>query len=341
MRTLEYKVTFTTPAFLGNAEQQAQWRTPPFKALLRQWWRVAAARDCAFNHARLREAEARLFGAANDKGGESQKSQVRLRLDIWAQGTLQGIWGNDPRVDHPEVGPNGREVGAHLYLGYGPLRYQQGTALKANVAIQSGESARLRLVWPDDETAVADAIQLMQWFGSLGGRSRNGWGSISLEHASITAVIPAQAGIQNGLLGRVSRPLRECLELDWPHALGRSADNHLLVWRSKETFSDWRAAMQALAKVKIGFRTQLKLGAQGPFERRHLLAYPVTNHAVQAWGNQSRLANQLRFKVTPNAKGRVMALIYHLPCGLPRPLAQELRVQAPSVKDHDLPPVAR
>ncbi|NJD67383.1 MAG: hypothetical protein FIA90_01710, partial [candidate division NC10 bacterium] len=93
MRTLEYKVTFTTPAFLGNAEQQAQWRTPPFKALLRQWWRVAAARDCAFNHARLREAEARLFGAANDKGGESQMSQVRLRLDIWAQGSLHGSWG--------------------------------------------------------------------------------------------------------------------------------------------------------------------------------------------------------------------------------------------------------
>jgi len=37
----EYKVSFVTPAFLGNAEQAGQWRTPPFKALLRQWWRVA------------------------------------------------------------------------------------------------------------------------------------------------------------------------------------------------------------------------------------------------------------------------------------------------------------
>lgn len=39
MKKLEYQVSFTTPAFLGNAEQQAQWRTPPFKALIRQWWR--------------------------------------------------------------------------------------------------------------------------------------------------------------------------------------------------------------------------------------------------------------------------------------------------------------
>ncbi len=26
MKTMQYKVSFTTPAFLGNAEQQAQWR---------------------------------------------------------------------------------------------------------------------------------------------------------------------------------------------------------------------------------------------------------------------------------------------------------------------------
>jgi hypothetical protein len=31
MKKLEYTVSFTTPAFLGNAEQQTQWRTPPFK----------------------------------------------------------------------------------------------------------------------------------------------------------------------------------------------------------------------------------------------------------------------------------------------------------------------
>lgn len=43
MTTLTYQVSFNTPAFLGNAEQQAQWRTPPFKALLRQWWRVVKA----------------------------------------------------------------------------------------------------------------------------------------------------------------------------------------------------------------------------------------------------------------------------------------------------------
>lgn len=40
MKTLEYNIRFITPAFVGNAEQNGQWRTPPLKALLRQWWRV-------------------------------------------------------------------------------------------------------------------------------------------------------------------------------------------------------------------------------------------------------------------------------------------------------------
>ena len=43
--TLTYRVSFNTPAFLGNAEQQGQWRTPPIKALIRQWWRVAYAAE--------------------------------------------------------------------------------------------------------------------------------------------------------------------------------------------------------------------------------------------------------------------------------------------------------
>lgn len=38
MKELSYKVTFTTPAFLGNAEQNAQWRTPPFKVSRFSLW---------------------------------------------------------------------------------------------------------------------------------------------------------------------------------------------------------------------------------------------------------------------------------------------------------------
>jgi hypothetical protein len=98
-----YTVRFLCPAFFGNAEQCGQWRTPPFKALLRQWWRVAYAADHRFpaDVATMHAAEARLFGAAAD-AGHSNRSRVRVRLDRWDPGRLtqwepaEGVW-------HPEV----------------------------------------------------------------------------------------------------------------------------------------------------------------------------------------------------------------------------------------------
>jgi CRISPR-associated protein Cmr1 len=38
MTETSYTVRFVTPAFLGDADQKGRWRTPPFKALIRQWW---------------------------------------------------------------------------------------------------------------------------------------------------------------------------------------------------------------------------------------------------------------------------------------------------------------
>ena len=91
MKVLEYTLRFDTPAFLGNAEQNAQWRTPPIKALLRQWWRVAYAADKNFavNLADMRREEGLLFGHAwldddwDDKGNKfaGRKSRVLIRLD--------------------------------------------------------------------------------------------------------------------------------------------------------------------------------------------------------------------------------------------------------------------
>jgi len=337
MKPLEYTVRFTTPAFLGNAEQNGQWRTPPFKALLRQWWRVASG---ITDVARLREEEGQMFGAAREEGGGSQRSRVRIRLvgeQSWRLGSLTGAWGNDPRVFHQEVGQNGMNVGAHLYLGYGPLTYRQGTTLKSNAAVQADETNTLRLAWPEGETSVGDAVQLAHWFGTVGGRSRNGWGSLELLRSLREAdggdgVQLAELQVDHLLLSRIARPLQDCVHRDWPHALGQGADGRLLLWQSARTFANWREAMQALAKAKIGFRTQFQLHGPGPFEQRHLLAYPVTNHPVHAWGNQSRLANQLRFKVAKNLEGRLVARIVHLPCALPRELARALGHQAPNIQ---------
>ena len=327
-----YRLALTTPAFLGNSSLQAQWRTPPIKALLRQWWRVAVAQEVSFNADSLRKAENDLFGVAAD-GGDSHQSLARLRLSHWNEGKLKD-WPRHGTVRHPEVSA---PVGSDLYLGFGPLLYDRdsrSTALKANAAIQAGDSATLSLAVPDQHAStIRTALTLMNLYGTLGGRSRNGWGSFSLTPADDnTPTLPSE------LNTALTQPWQDALRLDWPHAIG-SDTRGALVWQTRP-FADWPLLMQELARLKIGLRTQrfpleLDLSAgdkqlknkrgedagieHGKPQQRHWLSYPVTHHSVKAWGGNARLPNSMRFKVRP-APGdaqKLVGVIFHVPCKPP------------------------
>lgn len=323
MKSIESTMTFITPAFLGNAEQQGAWRSPPFKALLRQWWRVVVASQYKYDHIRMREAEGRLFGHAwlqeNGKSWACQ-SKVRIKLKHWYGGNLQS-WPGEPKVKHPEVKI---PVGAHLYLGYGPIG--KGTSLKYPPAIDANTDNRLLVAFPDNESeSMTKTLQLMHWFGTLGSRSRNGWGSLALNSEALLDTDALLSDNSTKLLQAYSRPLIDCLSQEWPHALGTDKQG-LLIWKTQPC-QDWSTAQKRLAEVKIAFRTWFKFnGSSGPFMPRHHLAYPVTKHSVKEWerGNQKRLANQLRFKVVQQSDGNYVGLAFHLPCALPAELLQEL-----------------
>lgn len=327
MEKIKCTIRFITPAFLGDAEQNGVWRSPPFKALLRQWWRIVVARQHEYDYRAVREAEGRLFGHAwlEKAGGGvwATQSRVRMRLEHWQAGKLTR-WPKDPKIPHSEV-QKASAIGAHLYLGYGPLTFAKGTALQKKSAIDAGEEVCLSLGFPAHvEESLIKALQLMDWFGTAGSRSRNGWGSMMLKHERLVSQDGLLHGKASDCLAGLARPLKECLGEEWPHAIGCD-DKGLLVWKMSGAFGDWSEAIKALAQIKIAFRTQLPFhGPGGGFFARHLLAYPVTHHDVRAWGKNSRLANQLRFKVIQAADGTFIPLAYHLPCGLPRELLAKL-----------------
>lgn len=312
MKKLEYQITFNSPAFLGNAAQTGQWRTPPFKALLRQWWRVAVAYRYAYDHKQLREAEGRLLGNAWLEGNFC-KSQVRLRLDHWNEGKLKReAWEPLSMVPHPYAKAS---VHSDVYLGFGPVDMKTKT-LKENAAIQAGETAILRLAVPDAAFPdIQQAIALMDAYGSLGGRSRNGWGGISVKRldASEDVVIAPKA----------YRPFSDALSLDWPHAIGLDDDQQVLAW-STGPLADWKGVLATLAKIKLNLRAEFRLSIKNnqPSER-HWLSYPVKDGELRAW-KDLRIPNSLRFKVRPapeNAK-KVIGVIFHVPC-LPTPEAKK------------------
>ncbi len=312
-------VRFLTPAFLGDAEQNGRWRTPPFKALLRQWWRVvyAARHNFQVNLSDLRRTEGKLFGNAwltkrNANGQEESdfsKSQVRMRLERWDPGQLENWQGLEQKtVFHPEVQRTNYQVGPHAYLGYGPLDGRGGTKLLRKNVVNAGEKAELLLAFPENEAVLIEqALYLMHLFGAAGGRSRNGWGSFVLEGYDWPDNLP-------------SLPLRDwknALNLDWPHAIGKEDDGPPLIWQTAGSYADWKSLMRDLAIIKIGLRTQFVFQPVA-VPARLWLAYPVTNH-TRTWGKTLRLPNSLRFKVrpAPDDPSKLVGVIFHVPCSPP------------------------
>jgi CRISPR-associated protein Cmr1 len=324
MQTRHLKIQFHTPAFLGDANQSGRWRTPPFKAQLRQWWRVAyaAKNQFAVNVREMRDIEGHLFGHAwleNDRDEDNnkvaaRKSWVRIRLSRWDEGQLKS-WDRleAGTVFHPEAEKVRCQVGPHAYLGYGPLDGRSGTKLqdkqgKPNAAIQANEKAELAVAYPDEHAPLLDqALQLMDLYGTVGGRSRNGWGSYSIN--------PSNGGSLPGG-ATPSQALAKCLSMDWPHALGSDSQG-ALVWQTLP-HKDWAGLMRTLAEIKIKLRTQAAFKfphaqSDGQVHDRHWLSYPITRHDVNDWKRKNlRLPNQLRFKVR-HANDGLVGVIFHMP----------------------------
>jgi len=329
---LKYTVSFNTPAFLGNAEQQAQWRTPPFKALLRQWWRVVKGPQLKrpYNVDDLRDAEKMLFGAAGEEGKDWGRSKVRLRLDRWAPGTLSSVPRGEP-LTHPNVE---NPVGANLYLGYGPIGGAVPRSAIDVLEAKAEETACFRIRCPHDHARdISKAMQLAAWFGTLGSRSRNGWGALRIDGENEGLSIKGFADLNLDFVHSMipSRALDACLSLDWPHAIGADKHGIPLIWRLLKvrtnpegknelvSFDSWQEVMRELARIKIAFRTSdyfkfIGGGREGHAtpQSRHILAYPAgTRHTVRVrgWEQDGRLANQIYFKVHRRAGSGVKGVL--------------------------------
>ncbi|WP_367026814.1 RAMP superfamily CRISPR-associated protein [Methylococcus sp. ANG] len=307
-KTLSYRVQFLTPAFLGNAEQSGQWRTPPFKALLRQWWRVAYAADHGFrvDIADMRHEEGKLFGHAwldddRDERGQkvsARKSLVRMRLEhpnddhekAWLVGTQTG------------VAPlsNGLETS---YAWFGLIKRGAGqpdrTAIKAadsNEGPTIETTRRLYIAVPDEYAPkILEIMRLINAFGLLGSRSRGGWGALRVEDLE---------QMRREEISRYARPLDKCLGHDWPMSLATD-DDGLCVWQSNLSFNAWHEAMRVVAIERRRVRSELK-GISGRDLRPAL-----------GFATPGRMPSPLRWKIIPSENGKLGIRVFALPHKLP------------------------
>jgi len=331
MHEISYQISFNTPAFLGNAEQQAQWRTPPIKALIRQWWRVVQRARTPLDLQRIRHDEGLQFGNAwlvdEAKKPLHRKSDLLLRLSDHSLGKLTSENWQQLQFDTVQTTREAR-LRADQYTGYGSVMPEKtSTGARRSViprgAIDAGKTAVLRLGLKKPLPGLDDTLRLMHWFGAVGSRSRNGWGSLRLEPDNEAA---QAAGLGDALaLAQIyGRSWRDCLELDWPHAIGVDDDGPL-VWVSEE-LEHWRAAIGRLARIRVAARLTAKRirDRNSPAGALHYLGYPAGTGKSNPWdltlrdrsAKEPRLASPLRFKVIRSG-AKVRAMVFHTPARLP------------------------
>jgi CRISPR-associated protein Cmr1 len=287
--------------------QDAQWRTPPFKALLRQWWRVAYAAECGFrvDLRSMRHAEGVLFGHAwleDDcdaaaREVAARRSAVRLRLtsagttlESWTRGTQTG------------VAPLSTDQ-ATSYAWFGLIK--RGPGLPDRIAIKASgvEAVRcLQIAVPSEhEAAIRTALELIDAFGAIGSRSRGGWGSLQVTAANALDI----AGI-----ARFSRPWTSCLGDDWAMSLAK--DERPWIWQSSRTYSQWHEAMQDIALQRRRAREALK--SAGMSERSAL-----------GFAGTGRMPSPLRWKVVRESSGQLRVRAFAMPHRLPAASGHALR----------------
>lgn len=296
--TAEHPIRFLTPAFLGDAEQQGRWRTPPIKALLRQWWRVVWAAEHGFptDVQRMRHEEGVLFGHAWPEGDrdadgarvQGRKSAVRIRLKApepdqpaWTEGHQNGV------APMPDV------IGTS-YAWFGLLDQRTKQALRTAIKPEAPEGRRtLRLAWPATETGHMNTVlQMLGSFGQLGYRSRGGWGALHVE-----GVDP----LTSEELDRYSRPLEDCLAGEWPAALASDAEG-LMLWRGRQTFDHWAKLMSVVAGLRKVVRDPLKTLSGG--DLRAVLGSAKAG---------DRIANPLRWRPVLEPDGQLRLRVFAMP----------------------------
>ncbi len=294
-------VEFLTPTFLGGADQEAELRAAPFKNLLRQWWRLVQGRH---GFTELLRKENALFGAVLDEK-EAHASKVRLAINATnGEFTIINDELNLGTTRHPEVN-NGMAISNALYLGFGPI-----TSSKRNTKryITPGSKAYLTLTIPrDNQEEFHRTLGLIDAFGCIGSRSRNGWGAIALSGEEISRA-PLSAFQTESFM----RLLKEGKE--YPSALGE--DGRFLCWETQPE-EDWAVVMGFLGEAYMQLRTSINIKGNG-LQKRHALGYPVTHHPVDAWERNGRMPSQLRLMVKRNQENKLVGRILHLPHKLPK-----------------------
>jgi CRISPR-associated protein Cmr1 len=271
-----------TPAFLGGADGQAELRTAPFKSLFRRWWRITNGK---LSTQAMWEKEAKLFGSAS--GEKNNASKLRMRIV-----DATNISYSSEKIDLGKLTTPRGGMDAALYIGYGAIDQH---SLVPRKYIHAGSKFLFELSMPKDEKdQFIYILQLIHNFGSIGSRSRNGWGSLSIKIEDKTQ--GAIAPIQSNAISWNNES-----EKYYPHFIGKD-EKGLLAWKTTEKNKDFKFLFSTLATIYKELRGNRELSSN----ERRILGFA---------DNNDRLPSQILLKIyqeQDNLSGRIIHIPYKI-----------------------------
>lgn len=204
MRTIQATYRITTPMFCSGADQQkAEFRLASFKGALRFWWRTLMCGKVK-DHEELRKKEDHIFGASEQKVGQS-----KVRLTLTSPLPTE-------QLQKSKVWESGKLTGAH-YLGYGVMeafdsrKNNKKAGELTRPMLLPGQSADIEIRFSpflseDDIDSVTNALILLGTIGGMGSKSRKGFGSLTLTRLEGDGSPSLVENLENRLKTLIGKP---------------------------------------------------------------------------------------------------------------------------------------
>lgn len=186
MNTLEATFRIVTPMFMGGADKNtAEIRAPSIKGVLRFWYRAIDPNYASY--------EPRIFGGSGDSHGQAmfllnlKHNLTGIKWDdtfeCFNESHPDFQYGNQP--DHASDNERTYWINGIRYLGYSLFMGEN----KDREGIPAGSEFTIELrykQYPEegDRRRILAALWLLGHFGSLGTRSRRGFGVLALQSIS-------------------------------------------------------------------------------------------------------------------------------------------------------------
>ena len=167
IRKLEVTLETVTPLFLGGADGKSELRPPPFRGLMRYWFRAlvgGVVSDTNEALKQIKQKEAEVFGSPDEKHGQSAV-WVRLNELNFKKGEAKIL----PHRDDPWINHQGRRMRNEPKPVIPP-----GTTTNLILTLKPGES-------PDKLEMAVWSLLVGLTLGGIGKRSRRGFGGLCVK----------------------------------------------------------------------------------------------------------------------------------------------------------------